>query len=915
MIHLPRIFLAFFAALFLTLPLHAQPGWQELGPDGGEVTAFAQDALNPMNLYVGTSNRGVFLSRDGGESWQISGLEVDQPVLGLTVGPVENPGVWATAGSSIFASFDGGTTWESTGFPPVGSVRALVAGPEYLYAGNFRGLYRLEGSTWARIGERQGFDNGSIYELQITPDGALLLASIHGLFVSDDQGDNFQPLGTGVLRDAAHVVQEPDSTALYVSTFVPRAVYKSNAARTNWRNVTATLPFQILPQGFGLTVSGLGTTLYALTVQGLLYRSSDDGESWEGVGPAPQETYGAMALRTDLADGRSLLSLGTGGLARSATQGTTWIGLNQGLHIFELSDYALAAGPTATLFASAPGGTVFRSSGDFEVWSLVAQEDLSVEAPLAVDPTDASRVYRGVSGGVQRSSDGGDTWTRSETDLICSEVNSLAVAPSNPSTLYATSYTLTSGCPSNFPEACFAHRSLDGGVTWSCTAEPGNGLGLTFRLTVDPRDDQRVYALQRARLSRTDDGGDTWTILTDDLGTLFLDFVLDPVDPDIVYLAGEDGLFRSPDGGDTWVIWDLEPSPGPFTALAVHPTVPDNLYAVAGERTLWSTDIGRTWQELPGEASRLELRAPLRILEQEAHYLYSATEGAGVVRRIVPVKTECAPDAQTLCLGGAEGNRFEVSVSWEDFQGRTGQGQGLYLPNGPGAFWFFDQDNLEMAVKVLDGRPVNGHWWVFFGALTNVEFTLTVRDTATGQVREYFNPLRNFASRGDTRAFPGSGLLPEGDAATASSRSPGDQFSSSGWLALPAGALPSGGGSLPEGGCTANGTDDALALCLAERFLVRVTWRDFQDRTGTGKAIPLTDDTGSFWFFSPDNTEMLVKVLDGRPVNGHWWVFFGSLTNVEFTLTVEDVMTGELKTYVNPLRNFASRGDTRAFDG
>ena len=56
-------------------------------------------------------------------------------------------------------------------------------------------------------------------------------------------------------------------------------------------------------------------------------------------------------------------------------------------------------------------------------------------------------------------------------------------------------------------------------------------------------------------------------------------------------------------------------------------------------------------------------------------------------------------------------------------------------------------------VKVLDARAVNGHWWVFYGSLSNVPFTLTVTDTATGTPRVYRNPPRTFASRGDTAAF------------------------------------------------------------------------------------------------------------------------------------------------------------------
>ncbi|MFL6235584.1 MAG: hypothetical protein ACJ76N_20780 [Thermoanaerobaculia bacterium] len=114
-----------------------------------------------------------------------------------------------------------------------------------------------------------------------------------------------------------------------------------------------------------------------------------------------------------------------------------------------------------------------------------------------------------------------------------------------------------------------------------------------------------------------------------------------------------------------------------------------------------------------------------------------------------------------------------------------------------------------------------------------------------------------------------------------------------------------------EGSCSPMATH----LCLHYgRFQVDVDWILPGGIAGKGQAVPLTDDTGSFWFFDNANLELVVKVLDGRPVNGHFWVYYGGLSDVEYRLTVTDTATGVREIYVNPAGRLASGSDTAAFD-
>ncbi len=121
---------------------------------------------------------------------------------------------------------------------------------------------------------------------------------------------------------------------------------------------------------------------------------------------------------------------------------------------------------------------------------------------------------------------------------------------------------------------------------------------------------------------------------------------------------------------------------------------------------------------------------------------------------------------------------------------------------------------------------------------------------------------------------------------------------------------------------------DQTTLCLTGRFKVQVAFQttasidaeneaaragEGASATGVGTAIPLTGDTGCFWFFTPNNLELMIKVLDARTVNGKFWVFFGALSDVAYTITITDLTTGAVKTYSGVQGTQSSGNDTSAF--
>lgn len=114
----------------------------------------------------------------------------------------------------------------------------------------------------------------------------------------------------------------------------------------------------------------------------------------------------------------------------------------------------------------------------------------------------------------------------------------------------------------------------------------------------------------------------------------------------------------------------------------------------------------------------------------------------------------CVPGDKTLCLN--EG-RFEVTTDWTaTTQGTSGEGDAIALEGigDTGLFYFFNPQNIEVVVKILDACSFADRFWIFAGGLTNVEVDLTVRDTETGETRLCENPpLTAFQPIQDTDAF------------------------------------------------------------------------------------------------------------------------------------------------------------------
>ncbi len=184
--------------------------------------------------------------------------------------------------------------------------------------------------------------------------------------------------------------------------------------------------------------------------------------------------------------------------------------------------------------------------------------------------------------------------------------------------------------------------------------------------------------------------------------------------------------------------------------------------AVTFEDTSTGGVVSRRWDFGDGTASRNQRIAHAWSLPGFYEVTLTVSDGTttSIASRVVLVAASnpagiCETDAETLCL---QDSRYAVGVDWWTAGGASGAASVVRSgTNDSGLFWFFDRENWEILIKVLDGCAVNGHVWVFGASTTDLGYAIRVTDTVTGAVKEYRNePGLPASAITDGTAFPES---------------------------------------------------------------------------------------------------------------------------------------------------------------
>lgn len=662
----------------------AGPGsWVNQGPlnIGGRLTSLAVDPNDVNHIWVGAAAGGVFDSRDAGMTWTARFDAQNTLTIGaiathptnsniVYVGTGEdNGGGFSYDGDGVYKTTDGGLTWQNMGLaatrrigkiavdPTNGDRLFVAAGGNWFDRDENRGIYRSTdgGTSWQKV-LFVADDVGAI-DVAIDPSNPqrvfaamwqrlssatswYLGGSGGGIYLSTDGGTTWSEQTTGLPASPGRIgIAISPSTPQTVYALVINndgafleGVYRSTNGGTVWTKrsqSSQSFLFSSYSYYFGkIRVDPTNAnTVYCLDAS--LLRSTNGGTSFTSIANSVHSDFHELRI---LAGGRWYVA-DDGGFFKSTDSGTTWTHAVT-LPISQLYDIGIDNQNTRRRFAGLQDNFVNRTTtgGQSDWQSVIGGDGLQVE----VDPTNGSKVYgESQYGAIQRSTDGGDTWSIATNGINGADrVNwnaPISLDPIVPSTLYTGTYRV--------------YRSTDSAQNWTpispnLSNSAPSSLSDEHRLPADWKESSwgtdhleslisgTVTVVQVSPVNRnviwagTDDGnvwvttnaGSSWSKVNPPGPAYWVtDIGCDPRDERAAYLTvtgyrSHDKLAYlrvTRDLGQTWTDLSSTLPQLPLNTVLVDTDWRGRLFVGSDISVHWSDNDGQSWQLLSGNLPRI----------------------------------------------------------------------------------------------------------------------------------------------------------------------------------------------------------------------------------------------------------------------------------------------------------------------
>jgi photosystem II stability/assembly factor-like uncharacterized protein len=400
------------------------------------------------------------------------------------------------------------------------------------------------------------------------------------------------PIAARAQSSAATQSSSSDAAATNANTPIDdQQILPSLYANLQWRCIG---PFRGGRTVAATGVPGNPNLFYIGVNNGGVWKTSDAGRTWFPIFDGqPTGSIGALAVAPSNPDiiyvgsgeGLRRPDLSTGdGIYKSTDAGKTWqhLGLRDGQQITNIVVDPQDPRRVFVAVLGHPYGPnsergVFRSTDGGETWQKILHKDDDTGATdLAFDPQNPQILYadmwssrrppwtassplEGHSGGLFKSSDGGETWNLLTKGLPTNAQGlgriGIGISPSNPNRIYA----LVDAAP----EVGGLYRSDDAGASWQRVSHEERiwGRGSDFAwVRVSPENPDIIYICNTSTYRSTDAGVNFTAIKGAPGGDDYHTVWINPENPRIILLGADQGATITVNGGETWSSWYNQPT-------------------------------------------------------------------------------------------------------------------------------------------------------------------------------------------------------------------------------------------------------------------------------------------------------------------------------------------------------------------
>jgi len=404
--------------------------------------------------------------------------------------------------------------WRTTG-PQGGDVRALVVdpqNPDRFYFGTLDGqIYTSAdgGKHWQLL---HNFGKPRLFVDNIIVDprnSRVLYVGAHrhnlpgGFFKSTDGGTTWHE-STELKNEALHSLAQSDSNpdTIVAGTFT--GIFRSDDAGESWKQ----LPTQSeagLIHVESLAIDPRTTnTIYAGTFY-LPYKSVDGGKSWRTIKNGIIDDSDIFAIDIDPRDPNHIIASACSGIYESKNAGENWRKV-QGIPSQSRRTRAILQHPSVDgiVFAGTTEG-FWRSDkgGDPDSWTVTTSRQLEINS-IAVHPSRPDTVFIGTNNyGVMVSTDGGKSFTPTNGGFSGRFANAILADRDTPNRVYASTINTATG-------GGFFFVSNDNGESWRPSMRSMPSRLITYAILQDARDANIIYLGTNLGVYRSIDRGTTW---------------------------------------------------------------------------------------------------------------------------------------------------------------------------------------------------------------------------------------------------------------------------------------------------------------------------------------------------------------------------------------------------------------------